>query len=237
MKAKTILLLTLLPTAALLLFSGCSVRIANMTPTMLPTNPSGIYTLSAKADIINKAIDPGSLATYVVVDGEQHPMQSSNLGSGFYDFDYHIPDNRKGARYYYLVNYRLKTLGVEPGKLQKVQSALHEVQLIERYSITLDASRAPVGTQLVVLGRGFARRDRIFVGGVAAETRFVSSNSIEFIVPDLPLGQAYQVEVRGGANIDPSVDTQHARGIDVCPAANFDLIGLSQREIGDDEFD
>lgn len=202
MKAKTILFSACLSTA--LLLSGCGVRIANMTPSTVPTNPSGIYTLSAKAEIKNKAIDPGSLYSYVVVDGVQHPMLPSELGNGFYDFDYDIPADRNSARYYYIVNYRLKTLGDEPGKLKQVQSGLHEFKLIDRYSITLDAERAPVGTQLVVLGRGFARRDTVFVGGVAAETRFVSANSLQFIVPALTPGQAYAVEVRDGANIEPA---------------------------------
>jgi hypothetical protein len=200
MKAKRIFLLTLV--SAVLVLSGCSVRIANMTPRTVPTNPSGIYTLSAKTDIKNKAIDPSSLATYVVVDGKQHPMARSEIGQGFYDFDYTIPVNRNSARFYYIVNYRLKTLGNVPGKLKQTLSGQHEFQLTDRYSITLDAERAPVGTQLAVLGRGFSRSDRVFVGDLAAETHFISSNALQFIVPGLTPGYAYAVEVRGGRNIE-----------------------------------
>jgi hypothetical protein len=202
MKAKRIFFPTLLCSTLFLL--GCSVKIANMTPTRVPTNPSGIYTLSAKAELQNKAIDEGSLSAYVVVDGEQHPMARSEMGNGFYDFDYDIPSDRDSARFYYIVHYRLRTLGDKPGELKQVESVPHEFTLIDRYSITLDAERAPIGTQLAILGRGFSPSDHIFVGDVAADTRFVSANALQFIVPGLTPGYAYAVEVHGGKDIEPA---------------------------------
>jgi hypothetical protein len=202
MKAKRILSLTILITVTLL--SGCSVKIANLTPATVPTNPSGIYTLSAKANIENEVIDRSSLAAFVVVDGQQFPMAVSDLGNGYYDFDYSIPEGRKNARFYYLVNYRLKNFTDTPGKLKEVRSPLHEFKLIDRYSITIDAERAPIGTQLAVLGRGFGPGDVVHVGNQATETRLVSTNALQFIVPALTPDNVYAVEVRSGKDVQPA---------------------------------
>lgn len=200
MKAKRIFLPFLL---FLVLFaSGCSVRIANMTPGTVPTNPSGIYTLSVQAEVQNQAIDPSSISAYVVVDGEEHEMQRSDLGGGYFDFDYAIPEGQRSARFYYVVRYRLRTIGDTPGELKEVTSPLQEIRLTDRYSITLDADRAPVGTQLAILGRGFGRNDEVIVGGVPARTRFISANVLQFIVPDLAPGDSYPVQVRGGPRVE-----------------------------------
>jgi len=199
MKAKRIFLLPLL--AGIILLAGCSVRIANITPETVPTNPSGIYTLTATAKLDNDAIDMSSVRTFVVIDGEKHLMTPSKLERGLYDYDYDIPEGRDSARFYYLLNYRLKKFAAEPGQLKTVESGVHEFKLIDRYSISLDAERAPIGTQLAVLGRGFTRRDKVYVGGVPAETQFISTYTLQFIVPALPPDRTYPVEVRGGKNI------------------------------------
>ncbi|WP_269523481.1 IPT/TIG domain-containing protein [Coraliomargarita parva] len=201
MKAKRIFLLAL--TSSLLLTSACSVRMANMTPATVPSNPSGLYTLTLKADIANKAIDPRTLVAYVVIDDEKHMMSRSELGGAFFDYDYDIPDTRTNARFYYIVNYRLKTLNGEPGELRELISQEHELNLIDRYSISLDADRAPVGTELAVLGRGFKSGDIVYIGGTEASTRFISSNSLRFKVPALQPG-SYYVEIHSGDRVDPA---------------------------------
>ncbi len=200
MKAKRIFLPSALLTLTLL--AGCSVKISDLTPTTVPANPSGIYTLSAKATIKNKAIEPSTVKAKIVIDGEEHSMKRSpNLGNFYFEYDYDIPDERAEARFYYILNYRMKTLTGVPGELKQVKSSIEEIKLIDRYSITLDANRAPVGTQLAVLGRGFSRGDTVFVGGIAAETTFVSQHSLEFFVPNLN-PSSYSVEVRSTNNVE-----------------------------------
>lgn len=194
MKAKRIFLPALL--AALSALSGCAVRVHNATPATIPTNPSGIYTISAQAMLDSEAVDRSSIKAYIVIDGETHPMTPSDLGNGYFDYDYAIPKGREKARYYYYMDYKLKSLNDAP-KTRRKYSEKFEVSLINRFSITLDTNRAPVGTQLAVLGRGFSRGDTVFVGGVQADTRYSSANTLQFIVPSVDPGQTYTVEVRG----------------------------------------
>lgn len=217
MKAKRILPSAAVA-AALFLVSGCSVKIANLTPETIPTNPSGIYTLSAKAQLDNEAVDRSSVQAFVVIDGERLPMTPSEMGAGFFEYDYAIPENRDGARFFYVVNYRLENFDGNPSEPREITSGLHRFQLVDRFSISLDSDRAPIGTQLAVLGRGFARSDSVFVGGVRAATEFVSQNALQFIVPALEPGSAYPVEIRGGG------DTQSAGSLKVDPGLPLSIV-------------
>ena len=173
-----------------------------MTPETVPTNPSGIYTLSAKAKLDNDAVDKSSVDAYVVIDGEKRPMAQSNLGYEYFDYDYAIPEDRESARYYYILNYRLRKFGGSASEEKEVRSGLHSFQLTDRYSISLDAERAPIGSRVTVLGKGFSRGDRVYVGGTEAPTSFVSANAVSFTVPSVEPGKAYPVEVRGGGDAE-----------------------------------
>ncbi|MEM8867213.1 MAG: IPT/TIG domain-containing protein [Verrucomicrobiota bacterium] len=194
MKAKRILLSGL--STSLLLLSGCSVKITNLTPSTVPANPSGIYTLTAEAQVSSQTIDPNSLYASVVVDGETYQMSPSELGRSYFDYDYKMPDGDTSADFYYVLHYRNKTLTDAPGEIKTVQSAPQAFRLVNRYSISLDTERAPIGTQVAVLGRGFSNNDTVFIGGRAAETTFVSPNALQFILPSVPAGASYLVEVR-----------------------------------------
>ena len=194
MKAKRILLPFLLLSISGL--TGCAVRMQNVTPATIPTNPSGIYTLSAQAMLDSEAIDRDSMKAYVVIDGQKFPMSASDLGNGYFDYDYTMPEGRDSARFYYILNYKLSSLN-EQSKIRQKQSGLNEFRLIERFSIALDSNRAPIGTQLAIFGRGFSRGDKVVVGGVQADTHYLSANTLQFIVPNLKPGQAYAVEVHG----------------------------------------
>ena len=69
--------------------------------------------------------------------------------------------------------------------------------------IQLQVDRAPVGRPVTVLGRRFFRSDRIVIGDVAAETRFKSANELEFLVPPLPAGESYFVQLETDGRMVP----------------------------------
>jgi hypothetical protein len=182
--------------AVLFGLTACNTQIQNMTPATVPANPSGIYTLSAYAQLSTKQVTRDSIQASIVIDGETHAMTPSELGYGHFDYDYTMPEGRNSARFYYIFDYDYLDRNQEL-QTGQMQSSLDEVKLIERYSISLDTNRAPIGTPLAVLGRGFSRSDTVFVGGIEASTRFISSNTLQYIVPNVTPGQTYTVEVRG----------------------------------------
>lgn len=175
-----------------LLLAGCDVKVIDRTPKTFSANPSGVYTITAEIRA-RPVVQPDSIKPSVVIDGKIFPMQRSELGGHLWEFDYHMPPDRTEAAYYILVSY--KGGSTEKPRLHEVWTGLTRFTISNRYSLSLDANRAPVGAQVTVLGRGFTPSDQVYVGDTPAQTIFTSSNSLTFIVPSVPAGQNYSVSV------------------------------------------
>lgn len=190
-----------LPLCLLVLFAGCTPVIRNLTPAKVPENPSGIYTISMAANSREGSIVPNTVQASIVINGTVFPMERNPFDSNIFDFDYVMPEDHSEAAFYFILDYDLDLAGgIRP---RRVTSSLHNFSVINRYLIQMQVDRAPVGRPVAVLGRQFFRSDRVVIGGVEAETRFKSSNEIEFIVPALPANQSYFVEIRSAGQSIP----------------------------------
>ena len=100
--------------AALGLFflTGCNLGITNLTPSVLPENPSQIYTISTRVKPKSVNIVPGSLTVRIIVDAQSFEMRKAALGADIYEFDYQLPAGRTELAYYFLVNYKFENQGV-----------------------------------------------------------------------------------------------------------------------------
>lgn len=132
------------------------------------------------------------------------------MGKYTYDFDYKMPRDQREANYYFVLDYQ-----VEHDKAtrdRKKVSDLQHLKVTNRYVISLESDRAPVGASIPVVGRGFTRFDKILVGNQEADTTFHSANSLSFTVPALEAGENYMVELEstngnipiGNFHVDPS---------------------------------
>jgi len=192
----------LLPVTGLIfLLTGCGITVENLTPTRVPQNPSGIYTITMQADVTGGAVRKDSLQGNIVIDGETLPMERNPVDPKLFDFDYVMPEDQAEAAYYFILNYNV--LGGSKEEPKQVISDLYNFQLVNKYVIQLQVDRAPVGRPVTVLGRRFFRSDKIVIGGVEAETRFKSDNEIEFLVPPLPAGQSYFVQLQTDGRMVP----------------------------------
>lgn len=181
--------------SSLLCLVGCTQRIVNLTPEQLPQNPSGIYTISAATDFQNEAVVPGTLRMDIVIDGKRHQMQPSSVGDGIWDFTYTIPETRDTAAYYFVAYY--DSFVSDSVVSRTTQSDIFRFKLANRYVISMESERGPVGTRIPVVGRGFTEFDRIYIGGIEAETTYGTPNAISFVVPPLEANKSYQVEIDG----------------------------------------
>ncbi|NRA25725.1 MAG: cell surface protein [Opitutales bacterium] len=179
------------------LLSGCYITTTNLTPARMPQNPSGIYTLSATTEIRDGSVDADSVRMDVVIDGETYPMVADESLPGVFNFDYVLPVGRDAARFYFVTQYKSEHSNEKSLHKEKTGS-LNEFYLTNRYVVTMEANRAPVGTVIPVLGRGFGPSDTISMGPVVADTNYVSENIIEFTVPGLLAGQSYDVVWESG---------------------------------------
>lgn len=179
-----------------LTFTACDLTVANLTSNSIPQNPSGIYTMSMEARIKNAMVDSESMTASIVIDGEVHPMTRSDIGKNIFDFDFKLPQGRDLAKYYYVVEYKMKSAD---SKVRTINSGnnVYTFNLTDRYPVGLESNRAPIGTRIPLLGRGFTRYDKIILGNVEVDTQFLSDNQLVFVVPPLPAGRTYAVELAG----------------------------------------
>lgn len=179
------------------LVTGCSITTTNLTPPRVPQNPSGIYTLSAATAISTDNIDRRSVKLDVVIDGETYPMSRDPQTPGIFNFDYALPADRDAAKFFYITRYKTTSANAKAPYRER-KSNLHQFLLSNRYVVSLETNRAPVGSTVPVLGRGFGPTDTIIVGPIATETRFISENVLHFTVPGLMAGQSYDVVWESG---------------------------------------
>lgn len=179
-----------------LVLVGCTPTITNITNDSIPQNASGLYTVSMAVSTDNGAVIEESYAPMVVINGERHPMAPSDLGPNVFDYDYPMPEGAAEAKYYFILDYDVDYHG-SPGARQ-ITSDIYAFVLTNRYVITMESQRGPVGASIPVVGRGFSKFDKIMIGGIDAETIFASPQSINFIVPALPSNESYGVDLVSG---------------------------------------
>ncbi|MGA2053490.1 MAG: IPT/TIG domain-containing protein [Opitutales bacterium] len=197
MKAKLYSLLVLV----FLALSGCTQPVSNLTAPQIPQNPSDIYTLTAHTQLNDTTVVPGSTVAYITIEGEQHEMEPSPSGGDIYQYEYTMPSDRSQAKFFYTIKYNVQENGLTRQKT--ATSQLYTLSVVNRYVITMEASRGPVGASIPVVGSGFTSYDKVVIGGVDAPTSYASPYSLSFEVPALPAGQDYEVDLHSGDNVFP----------------------------------
>jgi len=186
------------------LFAGCQSLIVNRTPSTLPANASGLYPFSFEADFGQHRVIPQTVKATIVIDGQAYPMQRNPMaGASVFEFEYRIPDNRNVVKYYYRLEYDwLQGTVVQHADHYSTEfSPKHTpyvTRLTNRYVIQTESNRGPVGTRIPVLGRGFSEFDTLLINGQDVATTYENPNTLSFVVPPLPAGRSYPLQVRAG---------------------------------------
>jgi len=184
---------------ALILLSGCDLTVKNLTPPTFSENPSQTYSITVQASKRSGVVVADSIAPKIVIDGQIFPMVASPIGEDVYEFDYRLPSGRQNGAYYFLVDYEVSA-GSGPNQ-RETFTELYEFTVVNRYALTLDVNRAPVGAMVRVLGRGFTTSDTVLVGGMPATTNYESPTSLSFLVPAVPAGQNHRVTLSSGLDV------------------------------------
>lgn len=181
--------------------TGCqTMTITNMTPDSVPANPSQIYTITATFVPGTRNVDPASISPRIIIDGQSFPMSRSTAAESVWEFEYQLPAGRTNASYYFIVSYGYKDAPPGTGTAETT-SELHRMNVAGRYVLRAEASRAPVGARVSVLGAGFTPNDIVFFDYTPTRTVFESPSSLSFFVPAVPSGQSYHLRVHGGGEV------------------------------------
>ena len=188
-----------LASLAALAFSGCS-SLTNLTPDRVPENSSRVYTLTMSAYVNDGSLVKESIEPFVVIDEQTIPMKEVKDAQRdrIYEYDYTLPKGRKNAKYYFLLKYKVDNNVNGTSKDREIKSpTVYTLEPVSRYIVNMQNERGPVGSQVTVLGRGFDKQDKIRVGGVMADTEYLSRSTLGFAVPPLEAGKTYDVELVG----------------------------------------
>jgi hypothetical protein len=185
---------------ALIFLAGCNLQITDLTPRVLAHNPSNIYTFSMRVSANGNVVDGTTLAS-IIIDGQTYTLAPSPLGKSVYEFEYQLPAGRDEVKYYYLVNYTVATGG---GQVKREQyTDVITARVVNRYVLSLETNRGPVGARISVVGRGFKQGDTIKFDDQAVQTTVESANALYFNVPDVAPGRNYRVTLEGATGSSP----------------------------------
>ena len=182
-------------TAAVFLLAGCDVKIINRTPATFSENPSGVYTITAEVQVKSGVVKKDTVQPSIVIDGQIFPMTRSDLAPNMWEYDYKLPVGRGEGKYYFIATYDTSANGRD--NQRDAFTDVFTFAVANRYTLSLDVNRAPVGAQVTVLGRGFTPQDTIYVGDTPAQTTLSSANTLTFTVPAVPGGRNYPVSIGG----------------------------------------
>lgn len=188
--------------AALALLAGCDLKVTDLTPKVLPENPSRIYTFALRAEPRSNNVIKDSIRAKLVVDGQIHDMSTGALGDGIFEYEFQLPAGRDELAYYYLIDYTVET---DTGIRSKRQdyTDVTRVRVVGRYVLTMETNRGPVGAKISVVGRGFGPADVVKFDGQPVRTVNESANSLSFYVPAVETGRNYRVTLEGAAGSSP----------------------------------
>ena len=181
---------------AALFFAGCNLQVINLTPTSMKANPSGTYTISVQ--ILKKrasTVIDGTIRPEIIIDGASNSMTLAPGSDDIWEYEYEMPQGRNSASYYVIVKYDIKSN--DGFRTKEAFIDVTPLTVEQRYSVELEVDRAPVGTKVAILGRGFDSTDKVTVGGIPAPARLESPTSLAFYVPSLDPGRNYEVKVLG----------------------------------------
>lgn len=175
----------------LLGLAGCAQTLTNVTPKLAQRNPSNLYRFTTQCNLSESKVIPGTFKPILVIDGKEFPLVRDELTPSFYYYDHVLDANRTDAKYYFQLTYQQNNRGKVRSYIKKTE--LESFKISERCCFSLDNERAPVGSEVRVLGRGFNEGDRIVLGECEAQTSFLSDNVIAFQIPNVIPGKTYPV--------------------------------------------
>lgn len=187
------ILTALAAAVTLLVLTGCNFTITNLTPDTVPANPSQIYTITASFHPKSSQIDTASISPRIIIDGSVYKMTKSAAGTDLWEFDYQLPAGRTTASYYFICEF--SAINSSSNVPNEITSELQSMKVAGRYVIRAEATRAPVGSRVSVLGAGFSTADIVYFDSTPTRTVFESPSSLSFFVPAVAPAHTYRLSI------------------------------------------
>lgn len=113
-----------------LLLTGCSTTITNLTPNQLPRNPQGIYPFEVALQTTQASIKENTIQPYVMIGMEKYPMAPTPMLKNRWEALVPIPASTNNVYYRYRFDYKYDRIP-KPAESSRL-SQTYQLQIIDR---------------------------------------------------------------------------------------------------------
>jgi hypothetical protein len=115
--------------AVLVLGSGCSTTITNLTPSRMTRNANGLYPFEVALDSNQQSLRKETIQPYVLIGLDSYPMQPTPMLNNRWETLIEIPAGRQFLEYRYKFDYQYNSFH-QPRSSSKL-SPPYQLQLVD----------------------------------------------------------------------------------------------------------
>lgn len=116
--------------AIVILFSGCTTTISNLTPSQLERNPNNLYPFEVTFDTKQKTVRDQSLKPFVMIGTQLYPMQAAPMLKNRWEAQVPIAASTNHVYYRYKFDYNYDRFG-NPGEGSRL-SPTYQLEIVDK---------------------------------------------------------------------------------------------------------
>ena len=113
-----------------LVFSGCTTTITNLTPGQLQRDPNNLYPFEVGFDTKQKVVREQSLRPFVMIGTELYPMQPAPMLKNRWEAQVPIPASTNYVYYRFKFDYDYDRIG-KPGESSRL-SPTYQLEIVDK---------------------------------------------------------------------------------------------------------
>ena len=113
-----------------LVFSGCTTTITNLTPSQLQRDPNNLYPFEVGFDTKQKVVREQSLRPFVMIGTELYPMQPAPMLKNRWEAQVPIPASTNYVYYRFKFDYDYDRIG-KPGESTRL-SPTYQLEIVDK---------------------------------------------------------------------------------------------------------
>ncbi|HEX7862082.1 MAG TPA: hypothetical protein VF773_17240 [Verrucomicrobiae bacterium] len=119
-----------LATAFLILFSGCTTTITNLTPSQHPRNANNLYPFEVTFDTKQKTVRDNTIKPFIMIGTQLYPMEPAPVLKNRWEAQVPIPANTNYVYYRYKFLYDYDRMGA-PGEDSRL-SPTYQLEIVDK---------------------------------------------------------------------------------------------------------
>lgn len=119
--------------SVVVLLTGCSTTITNLTPNQMPRNPQGLYPFEVALDTTQASIKEETIQPYVMIGFEKYPMEATPMLKNRWEALVPIPASTNIVYYRYKFDYLYDKIP-QPEKSSRLSPQTYQLRILDQGS-------------------------------------------------------------------------------------------------------